>query len=169
MLPCWRAAGGCCRTSWLARSGTWRLLPIPRPVALKGASIELVEELLPSLRIGRVFAPTQRARLRIYARLPKRSSARLNPRCRAGSCFQRMPKVPTHRLVPLRKAAGFLRLEKNCFNYDDARPYRVRCVEPVDRNLGMLRTAFRTGDGAAELIDGMAELQPVLGLPLDAA
>ena len=73
-----------------------------------------------------------RARSRICARPPKRSSVRRNRRCRAGSCFRRMPKMPTRELVPLRKAAGFLRLEENCFNYDDARPHGVRCAGPID-------------------------------------
>jgi HprK-related kinase A len=40
-----------------------RLLPIPRPVALKGASIGLIEGLVPRLQIGRVFDSTHKGTL----------------------------------------------------------------------------------------------------------
>ena len=89
------------------------LLPIPRPVALKSASIGLVEKLLPHLPDRSHLRPdTTRARSRISARRPMRSSVRPNQRCRVGSCFRHMPKTPTRRLVPLRKAAGFVRLAR---------------------------------------------------------
>ncbi len=146
-----------------------RLLPVPRPVALKGASIELIEELLPSLRIGRVFAPTHKGTL-AHLRPPTEAVERqAEPALPGWIVFPTHAENANTRLVPLRKAAGFLRLEKNCFNYDAlGRPAFDALSQLIDTS-ECYELPFAQATGAAELIDGMAELQPVLGLPLDAA
>ena len=82
---------------------------------------------------------------------------------------------PTHaesartELLPLRKASGFLRLETNCFNYAtlgraafDALGRLIEAAECYELPFDQLATA-------AGLVDGLAELQPVLSCPLDAA
>jgi HprK-related kinase A len=145
------------------------LLPIPRPVALKGASIELIEGLLPHLRIGRVFAPTHKGTL-AHLLPPIEAVERQAERALPGWVV-----FPTHaenadtRLVPLRKAAAFLRLETNCFNYPalgrSAFDASSRLIEAAE----CYELPFAHAMAAAELVDGLAELQPVTGLPLNAA
>jgi HprK-related kinase A len=145
------------------------LLPIPRPVALKGASIDLIAEFLPQLQIGRVFAPTHKGTL-AHLRPPFDAVERQTEPALPGWVV-----FPTHsddaetRLVPLGKAAGFVRLEKNCFNYD-------ALGRPAFDALGQLIDAaecyelpFAQAVDAAELIDGLAEVQPAWRLPVDAA
>src|SRR5262245_23870593 len=84
------------------------LLPVPRPVALKGASIGLIEGLLPRPRIGRVFAPTHKGTL-AHLRPPTAAVER-----QAEPALPGWVVFPTHsdaaetQLVPVRKAAGFL-------------------------------------------------------------
>jgi HprK-related kinase A len=145
------------------------LLPIPRPVALKGASIELIERLSPQLQICRVFAPT-----------PKGTLAHLLPPIEAVE-RQAEPALPgwvlfpTHaenadtRLVPLGKAAGFVRLERNCFNYEVLGRPAFDALSDMIEASECYELPFAHAMSAAELIDGLAELQPVAGVPLDAA
>jgi HprK-related kinase A len=145
------------------------LLPIPRPVALKGASIELIEGLLPRLRIGPVFAPTHKGRL-AHLRPPIEAVER-----QAEPALPGWVVFPTHsenadtRLLPLGKAAGFLRLERNCFNYEAlGRPAFDALSEMIEAS-ECYELPFAHATAAAELVDGLAELRPVAGLPLDAA
>jgi hypothetical protein len=89
-----------------------------------------------------------------------------------------MPGVfvfPTHyencdtRLLPLGKSAGFLRLERNCFNYEAlGRPAFDALSEMIEAS-ECYELPFAHATAAAELVDGLAVLQPVAGLPLDAA
>jgi HprK-related kinase A len=145
------------------------LLPIPRPVALKGASIGLIEELLPHLRIGRVFPHTDKGTL-AHLRPPTDAVERqAEPALPAWVVFPTHAETARTELVPLRKASGFLRLETNCFNYAahgrtafEALGRLIEAAECYELPFDQLATA--TG-----LVDGLAELQPVLGCPLDAA
>ena len=145
------------------------LLPIPRPVALKGASIRLIDELLPHLRTGRVFPHTDKGTL-THLRPPKDAVERqAEPALPAWVVFPTHAESARTELLPLRKASGFLRLETNCFNYPtlgraafDALGRLIETAECYELPFDQLATA-------AGLVDGLAELQPVLGCPLDAA
>ena len=146
-----------------------RLLPIPRPVALKGASIGLIEGLVPRLQIGRVFDSTHKGTL-AHLRPPIEAVER-----QAEPALPGWVVFPTHaenaetRLVPLRKAAAFLRLEKNCFNYDALGRPAFDALSRLIEAAECYELPFAQVAGAAELVDGTAALQPVAGLPLDAA
>jgi HprK-related kinase A len=146
-----------------------RLSPVPRPVALKGASIELIEELLPHLRIGRIFAPTHKGTL-AHLLPPIEAVER-----QAEPALPRWVVFPTHaenadtRLVPLRKATGFLRLEENCFNYDMLGRPAFDALSQLIETAECYELPFAQVAAAAELVDGFAERQLVTGLPLDAA
>jgi HprK-related kinase A len=145
------------------------LQPIPRPVALKGASIELAKRLLPSCRIGRVFAPTRKGVL-AHLRPPTEAVER-----QAELALPGWVLFPTHadnadmRLLPLRKGAGFLRLEKNCFNYDELGRTAFDALGQLIELTECYELPFAHAVGAAELVDGLAEPQPVADVPLDAA
>jgi hypothetical protein len=146
-----------------------RLLPVPRPVALKGASIVLIEELLPHLRIGRVFAPTHKGTL-AHLRPPTEAVER-----QAEPALPGWVVFPTHaehadtRLVPLGKTAGFLRLEENCFNYDALGRTAFDALSQLIDTAECYELPFAQAAGAAGLIDDMAEVQTVAGVPLNAA
>ena len=145
------------------------LLPIPRPVALKGASIRLIDELLPHLRTGRVFPHTDKGTL-THLRPPNDAVERqAEPALPAWVVFPTHAESARTELLPLRKASGFLRLETNCFNYAtlgraafDALGRLIEAAECYELPFDQLATA-------AGLVDGLAELQPVLSCPLDAA
>jgi HprK-related kinase A len=145
------------------------LQPIPRPVALKGASIELAERLLPSCRIGRVFAPTRKGAL-AHLRPPTEAVER-----QAEPALPGWVLFPTHaanadtRLLSLPKGTGFLRLEENCFNYDELGRTAFDALGQLIEMTECYELPFAHAVGAAELVDGLAEPHPVVDVPLDAA
>jgi len=146
------------------------LLPIPRPVALKGVSIGLAERLLPHLRIGRVFPDTHKGAL-THLRPPTEAVER-----QAEPALPGWVVFPTHDdnnidtgLVPLRKAAAFLRLEENCFNYTALGRTAFDALGQLIETSECYDLPFAQAAAAAALVDGLAVLQPVAGLPLDAA
>jgi len=145
-----------------------RLLPIPRPVALKGISIQLAEKLLPYSRIGRVFAPTRKgtlAHLRPPADAVERQAEPARP---AWVLFPTHAENANTRLVPLRKTAGFLRLEENCFNYNKLDRTGFDALSQLIETAECYELPFAHAAAASELIDSLAERQPVTDLPLDA-
>jgi HprK-related kinase A len=146
-----------------------RLSPIPRPVALKGASIELIEGLLPHLQIGRVFAPTHKGTVAHLLPPIEAVERQAEPALPGWVLFPTHAENADTRLLPLGKTAGFLRLEKNCFNYDAlGRPAFDALSQLID-TAECYELPFAQAAGAAELVDGMAGLQPVAGVPIHAA
>jgi HprK-related kinase A len=144
------------------------LLPIPRPVALKGPSIALAERLLPC-RIGRVFALTRKGTL-AHLRPPTEAVERQKKPAMPGWVV-----FPTHsgdtdtKLTSLRKAPGFLRLEENSFNYDALGRTGFDALSQLIETTECYELPFAQAVEAAELVDRLAEPQPVADLPLDAA
>ena len=145
------------------------LLPIPRPVALKGASIGLIHGLLRDLQIGRVFAPTRKGTL-AHLRPPTDAVERqAEPALPAWVVFPTHAENADTRLVPLGKAAGFLRLEENCFNYNRLGRIAFDALGNLIETGECYELPFAQATIAADLVDGLSELRPMAGLPLDAA
>jgi HprK-related kinase A len=148
------------------------LLPIPRPVALKGASIGLIQGLVPRLQIGRAFAPTHKGTLAHLLPPAEAVERQAEPALPGWVVFPTHAENADTRLVPLRKAAAFLRLEKNCFNYDALGLPAFDALSRLIEAAECYELPFAQAAGAAELVDGITELQHVAGvagLPLDAA
>jgi HprK-related kinase A len=146
-----------------------RLLPIPRPVALKGASIGLIEELLPHLGIGRVFPHTEKGTL-AHLRPPIDAVERqAEPALPAWVVFPRHAESVGTELAPMRKAGAFLRLEENCFNYNTLGRTAFDSIGQLIETTECYELTFAQAMEAAELVDRLAELQPVADMPLDAS
>jgi HprK-related kinase A len=145
------------------------LLPIPRPVALKGTSIGLIKELLPHLRTGRVFPHTGKGTL-VHLRPPADAVERqAEPALPAWVIFPTHSESTRTELVPLRKASGFLRLETNCFNYATLGRTGFEALGRLIEAVESYELPFDRVATAARLVDGLTELQPVMGCPVDAA
>jgi HprK-related kinase A len=143
-----------------------RLLPIPRPVALKGISIGLAQKLLPCSRIGRVFTPTRKgtlAHLRPPADAVERQAEPARP---AWVVFPTHAEGADTRLVRVRKTAGFLRLEQSCFNYNKLDRTGFDALSQLIETTECYKLPFAHAVAASELVDGLAERQPVTELPL---
>jgi HprK-related kinase A len=145
------------------------LLPIPRPVALKGTSIELIEGLLPRFRIGRIFAPTHKGKLAHLCPPTEAVERQSEPALPGWVVFPTHAENADTRLVPLGKAAGFLRLERNSFNYDRLGRSAFDALGQLIENAACYELPFAHAVEAAKLIDALAEVQHAAAAPLDAA
>jgi HprK-related kinase A len=145
------------------------LVPIPRPVALKNASIALVERLLPHLRIGRTFAPTRKGAL-AHLRPPANAVERqAEPALPGWVVFPTHAETADTRLMPLGKAAGFVRLQENCFNYTALGRSAFDALGQLIEAAECYELPFAQAVEAAGLLDGLAERQLMASVPLDAA
>ena len=145
------------------------VLPIPRPVALKGTSIGLITELLPEARIGRIHTATVKGTI-AHLRPPSEAVERQAEAALPGwVVFPRHADTADTRLVPIRKAPGFLRLEENCFNYRALGRTAFDALSQVIEMAECYELPFAEAVVAADLVDRLAALEPVVGLPLDAA
>jgi HprK-related kinase A len=145
------------------------ILPIPRPVALKDASIGLIERLLPHARLGRVFAATRKGRI-AHMRPPTDAVERqAEPAKPAWVVFPTHADSVDTELVLLSKGAGFVRLETNCFNYRALGRSAFDALGEVIATASCFALPFADVEAAAELVEGLAEVQPAAAVPLDAA
>jgi len=145
------------------------LLPIPKPVGLKRESIGLIADLLPDARIGRVFAPTRKGRI-AHLRPPSEAVARqAEPAIPAWVVFPTHSDANSTELVPVRTAAGFLRLETNCFNYEALGRTAFEALGKLVEASQCYELPFAEVAAAAELVDSLAEFAPAASLPVDAA
>ena len=133
LLPAPSGSGKSTLCAGLVFGGGWRLLsdelalidpanghvvPLPRPVSLKNASIEVMREFAPSASFGEVVHETTKGRV-AYARPPAEAVLRAGdqalpawvvvPKFEAGAAAQ---------LQPLSRARAFMTLVDNSFNYN---------------------------------------------------
>lgn len=102
----------------LVRPGTRELVPIPRPMPLKNASIEVIRRFAPEAYLGPVIPNTRKGTI-AHVRPPEGSIVRADetapaawlvyPRWEAGAALM-LEEIP--------KSEGFLQLVTNAFNYE---------------------------------------------------
>ena len=83
--------------------------------------------------------------------------------------FPRHAEHAETKLAPLRKGSGFLRLQENCFNYTTLGRTAFDSLGQVIETAECYELPFAQAVAAAELVEGLSQLQSVAGLPLDAA
>ena len=97
---------------------TGELVPNPRPVSLKNASIDVISKLVPTVKFGSRIEETTKGIVAHFAAPP---SALASAEQRAIPGWVVMPKYfagsPTM-LQPLEKARALMQLAENAFNYD---------------------------------------------------
>jgi HprK-related kinase A len=94
------------------------LVPLPRPISLKNASIEVMARLLPGLSFGSRVTETAKGEV---AHVPAPADAVQRADVRALPGWVVLPRYIAGRqatLAPLAPAQGFMSLIENAFNYD---------------------------------------------------
>lgn len=97
--------------------GTGRLVPLPRPISLKNASIGIIGNFWKDATIGPVVRDTAKGTV-AHASAPRDSVARSGQH--AEPAFVVVPRYRADSattLEPLTRAAGFMQLVDNAFNY----------------------------------------------------
>lgn len=94
------------------------LLPLPRPVSLKNASIDVIRRFAPQVEFGSMVQETAKG---IVAHFPPPASAVQAGESRASPgwvIFPRYVAGAPARLTPMERARTFMQLIENAFNYD---------------------------------------------------
>ena len=102
----------------LVRLSDGMLVPIPRPVSLKNASIDIIKQYEPATIFSRKVHDTLKgtvAHMRPSADSIRRSAEVATP---AWIIFPKYEAGAATSLVPMAQALGFMRVAENCFNYD---------------------------------------------------
>ena len=132
LMPAPSGSGKSTLCAGLAYAGGWRLLsdelaliepatglvwPLPRPVSLKNASIDVIRELAPSAQFGREVHETVKGRV-VHVRSPPSSILLAHEPVRPGwVVLPRFEPGAQARLEPLSRALAFMQLVDNAFNY----------------------------------------------------
>ncbi len=94
-----------------------QLVPLPRPIGLKNASIEVIRRFAPGVVIGRSSFDTMKGTV-AHMQAPRESVLRDQETARPGwIVFPRFSAGSPARLQPWPKARAFMRLADNAFNY----------------------------------------------------
>jgi HprK-related kinase A len=102
----------------LVEPETLNLVPCPRPIALKNASIEVIRRFEPEAGFGPLFPKTRKGTV-AHLRPPAPSVRRMHETARPGwIVFPRFAAGSGLVLKPLAGTHAFLRLANNAFNYE---------------------------------------------------
>jgi HprK-related kinase A len=141
----------------LIRPEDGRIVPVPRPVALKNESIAVIRELGPELVFGPTFHDTQKGdvtHLRVFEDSVKRAEETAAP---GWVVFPKFVRGGSHRLEPVAKAAALMELIDNSINYgvldrpdfELAKLVTNRFASPsISRTSPRRSTGFRARGGA---------------------
>jgi HprK-related kinase A len=147
VLPAWPGSGKSTLAASLACRG-WRflsdefgivtfsgaeVLPFPRPVALKNASIDVMRAFEPNGFIGPVFPKTRKGDV-AHFRVPIEGVRRGSESTRVGAIvFPDFQSAEPVSVSPLEKATAFLKLAGNAFNYEVVGERGFRAVASIIR------------------------------------
>jgi HprK-related kinase A len=147
VLPAWPGSGKSTLAASLACRG-WRflsdefgivtfsgaeVLPFPRPVALKNASIDVMRAFEPRGFIGPVFPKTRKGDV-AHFRVPVEGVRRGSESARVGAIvFPDFQSGASVEVLPLGKATAFLKLAGNAFNYEVVGERGFRAVTSIIR------------------------------------
>lgn len=94
------------------------LLPLPRPVSLKNASIDVIRRFAPQVEFGSVVEETVKGIVAHFA--PPAAAVQASEQRAAPGwvVFPRYVAGAPARLAPIERARSFMRLVENAFNYD---------------------------------------------------
>ena len=175
VLPAWPGSGKSTLAASLASRG-WRLLsdeftivtfpharllPFPRPVGLKNESIDVMRAFAPDGFIGTVFARTRKGTV-AHFRAPAESVRRASEStCAAAIVFPDFQRGAEVSVRPLEKAAAFLKLAGNAFNYEVTGESAFRAVAALIRGCPCHILSYGDLPGAhAAIADLMARSAP---------
>jgi HprK-related kinase A len=101
----------------LVRISDGRIVPLPRPVSLKNASIDVIRNYLPQAVFSRAVADTNKGTV-AHVKAPVDSVARAAETARAAwIIFPQYEAGAAPMLEPIAQGRAFMQVAENCFNY----------------------------------------------------
>lgn len=132
LLPAWPGHGkttlcaALCHRGWrlfsdefgLLRPGTRELVPLPRPMPLKNASIDVIRRFAPQAFLGPTIPNTRKGTI-AHVRPPEASAASASRTATAAwLVFPRWEEGAPLTLEEIPKSEGYMQLATNAFNYE---------------------------------------------------
>jgi len=133
------------------------LLPMPRPIPLKNASIEAIRAFEPDTPLGPTYPKTRKGRV-CHVRAADDSQRRQHEPARPRwLVFPRYSEGAAECLQPLNKTEAFRQLAFNCFNYRLLGEVSFRTVGEMIRAADCYTFEFSRLDRAAEILAALAD------------
>lgn len=138
------------------------LLPMPRGIPLKNASIEAMLEFDPTAPMGPTYPKTRKGRVR-HLRPERDSQARQHePAAPRWLVFPKYRSGAKETLRALPKTEAFRQLAFNCFNYKLLGETAFRAVAKITRQVDCYTFVFSRLDKATTMLEALTEDEPVL-------
>ena len=140
----------------LVRPDTTEFLPVPRPVALKNESIEIIRAFAPDAFLGPPTANTRKGTV-AHVRPPDDSVTRqAQPAPASLVVFPRWMPDATLEVEPMVPVEGFMRLATNAFNYEVLGEAAFRTVHDVIRQSRCYGLVYSSLEEATDKITELA-------------
>lgn len=140
----------------LVRPEKGDLLPMPRGIPLKNASIEAILEFDPAAPLGPTYPKTRKGRVR-HLRPDAASQARHDvPAAPRWLVFPKYQAGAQESLQPLDRTGAFQQLAFNCFNYKLLGETAFRAVAQIVRQADCYTFTFSRLDRAVEQLSALA-------------
>ena len=147
----------------LVRPATSHFVPVPRPIALKNGSIDVIHDFAPGAFIGPSIAGTRKGTV-AHVKAPSDSVRQQHAPAKPGLIvFPRWREGRTLELESLSKSEGFMMLAMNAFNYELLGEAGFETVSNVIRQSNCYRMEYSDLDEAIAAIDAIALEQATRG------
>jgi HprK-related kinase A len=141
----------------LVRPGGAELVPLPRPISLKNASIDVMRAYAPGWVFSPAVADTVKGTV-AHMKAPADSVARAGEAARPGwIVFPKYVAGADARLAPVPRARAFMRLAENAFNYSLLGAGGFETVAGVVGQSGAFDFEYSRLDDAIEVFARLAE------------
>ena len=141
----------------LVRPERGDLLPMPRGIPLKNASIEAIREFRTDAPLGPTYPNTRKGRVRHLRPAPSSLAEQQTPATPRWLVFPQFQSGADEQLTPLDEVEAFKQLAFNCFNYKLLGEVAFRAVARLVRQVDCYRFTFGRLDRAVEHLRALTE------------
>jgi HprK-related kinase A len=141
----------------LIRPGTHEMIPVPRPMALKNDSIDIIRDFAPDAFIGPATPNTRKGTV-AHLKPPADSVARQNTKAPVGMIiFPKWVKDASLNLQPISKGESFMLLATNAFNYELLGEAAFRTVSDLVDTAACYRLVYSDLEEATRRLTELAD------------
>lgn len=141
----------------LLRPGTRELVPLPRPMPLKNASIDVIRRFAPQAFLGPTIPNTRKGTI-AHVRPPADSVARAQQRAPAAwLVFPRWEKDAPLALEEIPKSEGYMQLATNAFNYEMLGEQGFTTARDLVDGARCFRLVYSELESAVEALNALAD------------
>jgi HprK-related kinase A len=141
----------------LVRPEIGDLLPMPRGIPLKNASIEAILEFDPAAEMGPTYPKTRKGRVRHLRPSAESIARQAEPATPRWLVFPKYQAGVTETLQPLDKVEAFRQLAFNCFNYRLLGETSFRAVARMIEQVDCYTFRFSSLERAVPMLQALAE------------